>query len=563
VDHQALVTILDKYTLDAVENPKLQRLKERLSPFVYSTTWRKGRSHSIPDALSRAPVNDPGPDDEMANDDVQSFARRVVIRQVSSMQQANDEMEEDGIDEESHLSDPMLDELRAVAASDSDYVELMAAIATGFRTPRNQTALGVRQYWSVHEELSVDDGLVLFGRRIVIPRPARREIIQKLHAAHQGIVRMKRRARQTVFWLGMSNDITLWVESCQACQERLPHQQKEPLIRDPLPTRVFEDFSADLFQVGPLHILVYADRLSGWPIVHQWRHDPSAREVTQAVIENVVDLGVPVRLRSDNGPQFEAHSSQTKLSQWGVAWGSSSPHYPQSNGQAEAEVAAMKDLVTKISSHGDITSDEFARGMLKFRNTLRENGKSPAEMVFGHSLWSIIPAHRTAYATHWRSAMEGRDRQTAIDAEVKFRYDEHARSLAPLSLGTHERVREPKTKLWDKVGVVVSIGRYQSYRIKFASRSVLWRNRRFLRPMVAVPNTIEHPALHGGDGAGDSTDGQHAAAWQTDGDQQDNIPGAPLPSGAASSSVDTSADAGRQPIRRGERVRKKRVIFDV
>jgi hypothetical protein len=32
VDHQALVIILDKYTLDAVENPKLQRLKERLSP---------------------------------------------------------------------------------------------------------------------------------------------------------------------------------------------------------------------------------------------------------------------------------------------------------------------------------------------------------------------------------------------------------------------------------------------------------------------------------------------------------------------------------------------------
>lgn len=36
VDHQALVTILDKYTLDAVKNPKLQRLKERLSPFVFT-----------------------------------------------------------------------------------------------------------------------------------------------------------------------------------------------------------------------------------------------------------------------------------------------------------------------------------------------------------------------------------------------------------------------------------------------------------------------------------------------------------------------------------------------
>lgn len=37
VDHQALVIILDRYTLDAVENPKLQRMKERLSPFVFQT----------------------------------------------------------------------------------------------------------------------------------------------------------------------------------------------------------------------------------------------------------------------------------------------------------------------------------------------------------------------------------------------------------------------------------------------------------------------------------------------------------------------------------------------
>ena len=32
VDHQALVSILDRQTLDTIENPKLQRLKERLSP---------------------------------------------------------------------------------------------------------------------------------------------------------------------------------------------------------------------------------------------------------------------------------------------------------------------------------------------------------------------------------------------------------------------------------------------------------------------------------------------------------------------------------------------------
>jgi hypothetical protein len=35
VDHQALVAILDNYTLDAIDNPKIQRFKERFSVFVY------------------------------------------------------------------------------------------------------------------------------------------------------------------------------------------------------------------------------------------------------------------------------------------------------------------------------------------------------------------------------------------------------------------------------------------------------------------------------------------------------------------------------------------------
>jgi hypothetical protein len=206
----------------------------------------------------------------------------------------------------------------------------------GFPVPRHQIAQGVRQFWKIREELSLDEGLVLFGQSIVIPKSARRGFLRKMHFAHQGIVRMKRRARQTVFWPGISNDITPLFESCENCR------QKEPLMSNPPPTRVFEDVSGDLFQFGMLNVLVYADRLSDWPVVHQWRHNPSAREVTQTIIENLVDLKVPVRMRSDNGPRFEVHSFQAKLRKWSVAWGNFAPKYSQSNGHAEAAVAAIQ-----------------------------------------------------------------------------------------------------------------------------------------------------------------------------------------------------------------------------
>lgn len=112
VDHQGLVTILDKYTLDAVKNPKLQRLKERLSLFIFTTTWRKGRQHAISDALSRAPMNDPGPDDEVASLEMQSLVRRVVIHHVNMMHQLyGDVADFDAAKEPPHLPNPMLDDL--------------------------------------------------------------------------------------------------------------------------------------------------------------------------------------------------------------------------------------------------------------------------------------------------------------------------------------------------------------------------------------------------------------------------------------------------------------------
>lgn len=75
IDHQPLVCILDRYTLVAVENLRLQRMKEKLSPYVFKTVWRKGSQHSIPDALSRAPVTDPTEEDISDENELNSNVR--------------------------------------------------------------------------------------------------------------------------------------------------------------------------------------------------------------------------------------------------------------------------------------------------------------------------------------------------------------------------------------------------------------------------------------------------------------------------------------------------------
>ena len=108
------------------------------------------------------------------------------------------------------------------------------------------------------------------------------------------------------------------MERCGPCQENRASLLQGPLRSDPLPFYVFQSVLADLFQAGSLHVLVYADRLSGWVVVQQWRHFPSAREVGRAVIENFAALGVPERFRSDGGPQFAAKEFRDLLTRWGV-----------------------------------------------------------------------------------------------------------------------------------------------------------------------------------------------------------------------------------------------------
>ncbi len=48
-------------------------------------------------------------------------------------------------------------------------------------------------------ELSVEDGCVLWGNRVVISQKVRDDVLRMLHVAHPGITRMKRLARSYVW----------------------------------------------------------------------------------------------------------------------------------------------------------------------------------------------------------------------------------------------------------------------------------------------------------------------------------------------------------------------------
>ena len=112
--------------------------------------------------------------------------------------------------------DKLLDNLKVKAKEDENYQSLKRYIIEGFPKDKRKIPLEILQYWSIRDQLSIDDDLILFDSKILIPEIARREVLNHLHSSHQGIEKT-RRARQIVYWPGINNDIANIVSSCRKC----------------------------------------------------------------------------------------------------------------------------------------------------------------------------------------------------------------------------------------------------------------------------------------------------------------------------------------------------------
>lgn len=477
VDHRPLLPILNDYTLDAVENLRLQRLKEKTTLYNFTTIWTRGTDHVIPDALSRAPVDEPSEDDQLLISTVEQHVQQGTLASVAEVSSG------------SHLPDPRLEDLKRAASSDDQYRLLMKAVTDGFPTSKDRLPPALLPFWAIQHDLSVHDGLVLKGCRVFIPASARKDTLNALHDSHQGIERTKRRARQTVWWPGLNSDITNTVSSCDLCQQRRPSLPQEPMVSEPPPSRIFEDVSSDMFSHAGRDFMVYVDRLSNWPVIFPFpRRDSTSRQIIAALREAFVTMGVPVRLRTDGGPQYKNRDVAAFLKRWGVVHVFSTPYYAQSNGHAEAMVKTLKHLVAKTTVNGSLDDERFHRGLLELRNTPGASGRSPAEAVFGHPMRSCVPAHRNSFSLEWqREAEECDARASRIQQQVQQRYNSSAYTLPPLKIGCEVRLQDPTTRRWDRVGSVVGIGRHRDYLVKLPSGRTLWRNRRFVRP-TPVPS---------------------------------------------------------------------------
>jgi hypothetical protein len=470
VDHRPLIPIINSKGLDEIDNPRILRLREKLLPFSFHAEWKRGKDHIIPDALSRAPATDPDDHDKH----LESLLTKDLDVRVNYMA-ARLRDEDDYTD---NTKDLLVQQLAAAAKLDTDYQHLITLIKEGF--PAKSTALPreLQPYFKLRDDLTVHDDLILFQTRILVPKSERRNVLHRLHLAHQGIERTKRRARQTVYWPGLQSDITNIVGACSKCQENRPSLPAEKKKVDALPTRPFQETAADIFEYAGRFYLVYTDRFSGWAEICQYNKCPNSEMVIASLRKYFTMFGVPNKFRSDGGLQFASEATRKFMHNWSVNNVFSAPHFPSSNGLAEAAVKSMKALVAASTTNGDISCESFLQGLLELRNTPRANGLSPAEMVFGAPLRACVPTHPIVFAKRWTELADKQDEAASSPTDLP------SRQLTALHVGDNCWVQNTITRRWSSIGVIVQ-ARHRNYTIKLPSGRLIWRNRRHVRPCVA------------------------------------------------------------------------------
>lgn len=72
---------------------------------------------------------------------------------------------------------------------------------------------------SRRNQLSVQQGCLMGGMKVLVPQKLQKRVLEELHAGHPGIVRMKAIACSYVWWPGLDADIELLVKMCQSCHQ--------------------------------------------------------------------------------------------------------------------------------------------------------------------------------------------------------------------------------------------------------------------------------------------------------------------------------------------------------
>ena len=221
-DNKALSRIFDsKKAIPTLAAARLIRWSVMLCAYDYDIQFRTTKEHANADMLSRLPLPTTSHSPQNAIN-----AMQIDMMPVTS------------------------DQLKAETQNDRVLKQVHEYCLTG-KWPNN-IGPELKPYFDKREEISIENGIILWGLRVVIPMKFRNQIMQELHSSHPGVVRMKALSRIHVWFPNIDKQIEQEVRNCQQCAQVTKNPAKAFVHPWNWPTEPFNRVHID--SLGPFYL---------------------------------------------------------------------------------------------------------------------------------------------------------------------------------------------------------------------------------------------------------------------------------------------------------------------
>ncbi|CAM6097605.1 unnamed protein product [Calypogeia fissa] len=363
VDHNALVNLVNKPQLSG----RIGRWILLLSEFDYTVMYKPGRTHVVPDYLSRLESGEApsGIDDQLPDmslylneDNTESGSVEDNLPGGSEITLVNPEQENQITGDGRPEREPEVWQVVVTEGPELEHYLRTAEFPEGLsRKDKGVYSYKARPYTLMDGVLyyrGADDIL----RRVLMSNEQR----TAMEMAHDGFggghfgadITVRKILQQGLWWKTMHKDTHDYVKTCDACQ-RLGPIKESMEFRPVIAPYIFQKWGMDF--IGPIHpmarysqnqyILAATEYTTKWVEAIATREN-TARVTAKFLYQNIITrYGLPGELVSDQGTHFMNSPIQELTTNYNIRHRFSTPYYPQCNGQVESTNKILLNTLRK------------------------------------------------------------------------------------------------------------------------------------------------------------------------------------------------------------------------
>ena len=296
---------------------------------------------------------------------------------------------------------------------DPVYGKLVRAIRSGVL---NKSDKELQKFAGVFDQLYLEEEVIYFGSRIVIPTKQQARMMDELHMSHIGIGKMKNVSRRYFWWPGITKSVEETARKCKECVKFRKRPDKQAVCPWPYARRPMERVHIDFMEYRGQMILIMVDAFSKKIWASNMGLNTTSLKTLSVLYEWFCgENGFPTTLVSDNGPQLVSEVFERVVARWGVKHLLSPPYHPASNGLAERAVGIVKGRLKKMNaSAGPISLKVTLQYICKVHGLTPNDstGRCPFELIKEGPTPSLFPQltkslQKTSELTAVRQSLKG------------------------------------------------------------------------------------------------------------------------------------------------------------